>query len=99
MLHDAQRTSAPSACSVSISAAVWIVMCSEPVMRAPRKGCGLAYSSRIAMRPGTPRVCCARVFLADRHEAGHLSLRDADLLAAPVGEFQVRNGKIVAGSG
>jgi hypothetical protein len=27
MLHEAQRTSAPSACSVSISTAVWIVMC------------------------------------------------------------------------
>ena len=39
MLHEAQRTSAPSAFSVSISTAVWIVMCSEPVMRAPVSGC------------------------------------------------------------
>ena len=39
MLHDAQRTSAPSACSVSISTAVWIVMCRLPAMRAPRSGC------------------------------------------------------------
>ena len=38
MLHEAQRTCAPSACSVSISTAVWIVMCSEPVMRAPFSG-------------------------------------------------------------
>jgi hypothetical protein len=38
MLHEAQRTSAPSATSVSISTAVWIVMCSEPVMRAPLSG-------------------------------------------------------------
>ena len=38
MLHDAQRTSAPSAFSVSISTAVWIVMCSEPAMRAPFSG-------------------------------------------------------------
>ena len=52
MLHEAQRTSAPSAFSVSISTAVWIVMCSEPVMRAPLSGCVLAYSSRMAMRPG-----------------------------------------------
>ena len=37
MLHDTQRTSAPSAVSVSISTAVWIVMCSEPAMRAPFK--------------------------------------------------------------
>src|SRR5262245_12538816 len=29
-----------------------MVMCSEPLMRAPRSGCWLAYSSRIAMRPG-----------------------------------------------
>src|ERR1700740_2493307 len=36
MLHEAQRTSAPSACSVSISTAVWIVMWSEAEMRAPR---------------------------------------------------------------
>src|SRR5512144_2821954 len=52
MLHDAQRTSAPSACSVSISTAVWIVMCNEPAMRAPRSGCSGANSSRIAIRPG-----------------------------------------------
>ena len=39
MLQLHQRTSAPSAVSVSISTAVWIVMCSEPVMRAPRSGC------------------------------------------------------------
>ena len=38
MLQDAQRTSAPSAVSVSISTAVWIVMCSEPAMRAPLSG-------------------------------------------------------------
>src|SRR5215468_4464934 len=52
MLHEAQRTSAPSACRVSMRTAVWMVMCSEPLMRAPRRGCWLAYSSRIAMRPG-----------------------------------------------
>ena len=52
MLQEAQRTSAPSACSVSISTAVWIVMCRDPVMRAPFSGCFAAYSSRIAIRPG-----------------------------------------------
>src|SRR5262249_43081336 len=52
MLHEAQRTSAPSALSVSISTAVWMVMCSEPQMRAPRSGCSGPYSSRVAMRPG-----------------------------------------------
>ena len=39
MLHLTQRTSAPSAVSVSISTAVWMVMCSEPAMRAPLSGC------------------------------------------------------------
>ena len=38
MLQLAQRTSAPSATSVSISTAVWMVMCSEPVIRAPFSG-------------------------------------------------------------
>ncbi len=38
MLQDAQRTSAPSATRVSMSTAVWMVMCSEPVMRAPVNG-------------------------------------------------------------
>ena len=52
MLHEAQRTSAPSSVSVSISTAVWIVMCSEPVMRAPLSGFDAPYSSRSAIRPG-----------------------------------------------
>ena len=52
MLHEAQRTCAPSACSVSTSTAVWIVMCSEPVMRAPLSGWLAANSWRIAIRPG-----------------------------------------------
>ena len=44
--------SAPRAASVSISTAVWIVMCSEPAMRAPLSGCFGPYSSRVAIRPG-----------------------------------------------
>ena len=39
MLQDAQRTSAPSATSVSISTAVWTVMWSEPMILAPLSGC------------------------------------------------------------
>ena len=38
MLQEAQRTSAPSATRVSMSTAVWIVMCSEPAIRAPASG-------------------------------------------------------------
>ncbi len=52
MLQEAQRTSAPSALSVSISTAVWMVMCSEPAIRAPLSGLALAFSSRTAIRPG-----------------------------------------------
>ncbi len=44
--------SAPSAASVSISTAVWIVMCSEPAMRAPFSGWFGPYSSRVAISPG-----------------------------------------------
>src|SRR5580658_10146791 len=52
MLHEAQRTCAPSAFKVSINTAVWMVMCREPVMRAPRSGICAANSCRMAMRPG-----------------------------------------------
>ena len=52
MLQLAQRTSAPSDVSVSISTAVWIVMCSEPVIRAPASGWSAAYFSRRDIRPG-----------------------------------------------
>ncbi len=43
MLQLAQRTAAPRSTSVSISTAVWIVMCSEPVMRTPASGFSAAY--------------------------------------------------------
>src|SRR5260370_41476356 len=52
MLHEAQRTSAPRASSVSIGTGVWIVICSEPQMRAPRSGWRGPNSSRVAIRPG-----------------------------------------------
>ena len=52
MLQEAQRTSAPRAFRVSISTAVWIVMCSEPEIRAPLSGCEPPNSSRQAMSPG-----------------------------------------------
>jgi hypothetical protein len=50
MLQLHQRTSAPSACRVSMSTAVWMVMCREPAIRAPFKAC--PYSSRTAISPG-----------------------------------------------
>ncbi len=58
MLQEAQRTSAPSATSVSISTAVCTVMCSEPAMRAPASGLESPKRSRMAIRPGIS--CSAR---------------------------------------
>ncbi len=52
ILHEAQRTSAPRSISVSIRTAVWIVMCNEPVIRAPASGALPWYSSRNAIKPG-----------------------------------------------
>ena len=71
MLQDAQRTSAPSATSVSISTAVCTVMCSEPVMRAPFSGWLCPYSSRIAIRPGIS--CSARVISLRPKSASEMS--------------------------
>merc|ERR1719264_421263 len=49
MLHDAQRTFAPKAANVSISTPVWMVMCNEPLIFRPLKGCDGPYSLRAAM--------------------------------------------------
>src|SRR5271154_5308806 len=52
MLHEAQRTSAPGAVSVSITTAVWMVMCNQPARRAPLSTRRGPHSSRVAIRPG-----------------------------------------------
>src|SRR5258706_6351205 len=52
MLQLAHLTWSPSATSVSISTAVWMVMCSDPVILAPRSGWERVYSSRTAISPG-----------------------------------------------
>ena len=52
MLQLAQRTSAPRAIRVSIRTAVWIVMWSEPVIRAPASGCEAPNSSRVGHQAG-----------------------------------------------
>ena len=52
MLHEHQRTVAPSFTSVSMRTAVWMVMCSEPVICAPASGCLEPNSSTHAIRPG-----------------------------------------------
>lgn len=52
MLHELHRTDAPRCTSVSISTAVWMVMCRQPAMRAPFSGCDDPNSARSAIRPG-----------------------------------------------
>ena len=61
MLHDAQRTSAPRLCRVSMSTAVWMVMCSEPVTRTPASGFFGPYFWRVAIRPG---ISCSAISIS-----------------------------------
>ena len=56
----------PSAASVSISTAVWMVMCRLPVILAPRSGWLGAYSSRTAIRPG---ISCSASWISLRPKA------------------------------
>ena len=66
MLHDAQRTSAPSSTSVSISTAVWIVMWRLPETRAPVSGLSSPYWRRSDMRPG---ISCSASWISLRPNA------------------------------
>ena len=63
MLQLAHRTCAPSAVRVSISTAVWMVMCSDPVILAPRSGWLGAYSARTAISPG---ISCSASWISLR---------------------------------
>ena len=76
MLQLAQRTSAPSVVRVSMSTAVWIVMWSEPVTRAPARGLLSPYSARSAMSPGIS--CSARRDLLAA-ELGQGQVGDAEI--------------------
>mmetsp|Transcript_8841 Transcript_8841/g.22742 ORF Transcript_8841/g.22742 Transcript_8841/m.22742 type:complete len:216 (+) Transcript_8841:860-1507(+) len=72
MLHEHQRTLAPSALSVSMSTAVWMVMCSDPEMLTPLSGCAGPNSFLHCMSPGhstsaisistRPKSACAMSF-------------------------------------
>src|SRR3954468_15465354 len=90
MLQLAQRTSAPRLVSVSISTAVWIVMCSEPVMRAPASGCSSAYFLRRDTRPGIS--CSARSISLRPYSARE---RSATLKSAPVAVVVVKLASVV----
>ena len=71
MLHEHQRTSAPSSTSVSISTAVWMVMCSDPITRTPLSGLSGPYSRRTAIRPG---ISCSEISISLRpHSASDMS--------------------------
>mmetsp|Transcript_29504 Transcript_29504/g.73057 ORF Transcript_29504/g.73057 Transcript_29504/m.73057 type:complete len:241 (+) Transcript_29504:1236-1958(+) len=52
MLQEHQRTLAPRAARVSMSTAVWMVMCREPEMLAPARGCAAPNSVIMDMSPG-----------------------------------------------
>ncbi len=85
MLHDAQRTSAPSAVRVSISTAVWMVMCSEPAMRAPRSGLLVAVLGPQGHEPG--HLVLGELDLLAT-EAGQLEVGDAEVEAGLVSKQQ-----------
>ena len=67
------------ATSVSMSTAVWIVMCSEPEMRAPLSGAPRAYSRRSAIRPG---ISCSASRISLRPNSA--SDRSATLKSMPL---------------
>jgi hypothetical protein len=72
MLHEAQRTEAPSSTSVSIRTAVWIVMCREPVIRTPFRGFFGPNFLRTGIRPG---ISCSATLISLRpHSAREMSL-------------------------
>src|ERR1035437_2129627 len=66
MLQLAQRTEAPRSARVTMSTAVWMVMCSEPVMRTPSSGRSLAYLRRMAIRPG---ISCSAMEISLRPQS------------------------------
>ncbi len=72
MLQLTQRTSAPRATRVSMSTAVWIVMCSEPMIRAPARGWASVYSARVDIRPG---ISCSASSISLRPKAGEAGCR------------------------
>merc|ERR1719410_1449818 len=72
MLQEAQRTFAPSAVSVSMSTPVWMVMCRDPLMLRPLKGCEGPNSLRAAIKPGIS--CSARVSSFRPNSASPISL-------------------------
>ncbi len=69
ILQEHQRTSAPRAVRVSISTAVWVVMCREPITRAPLRGFLAANFSRMDIRPG---ISFSAISISRRPQAARL---------------------------
>src|ERR1700722_7119434 len=76
-----------------MSTAVWMVMCREPVMRAPRKGCCAANSWRIAISPG---ISVSAILISLRPQSARAkSLTKKSwvcLIAAFIAKFPVEEG-------
>ena len=88
MLQLAQRTSAPSSTSVSMRTAVWIVMCSDPEMRAPASG--LTGAELGAQRPQAGHLVLGEQDLLAA-ERGERQVGDAEV-AARVASVDVMGG-------
>src|SRR5262249_17620781 len=91
MLQLHHRTWAPSAVSVSMSTAVWIVMCNDPVIRAPFTGCSSANSARNAMRPG---ISCSASSISLRPNAARdrsATLKSSAMILLHEGALDVRS--------
>src|SRR5260370_37930773 len=81
MLQLAQRTSAPSSASVSINTAVWMVMCSDPVVRTPFSGLSFAYLRRLDIRQG---ISCSAMEISLRPHSARLISATLDSRAVAV---------------
>ena len=71
MLHEHQRTVAPNLTKVSIKQAVWMVMCSEPMILAPFRGLVSPYFLRKAIRPG---ISCSETSISFLPHAARLMI-------------------------
>ena len=71
--------------SVSMSTAVWIVMCSEPVMRAPASGLRRAVLGAQGQRPG---ISCSARWISLRPNGGEGEVGDLEVVAASSGVRQ-----------
>ena len=60
-----------------MSTAVWMVMCSEPMIRAPARGWASANSARVAMRPG---ISCSASWISLRPKPAQGEVGDLEVV-------------------